>query len=322
MNQNELDTGCVFCNFVGRKTFNHNLMRKILFLMVAAAFAVCSCNKPGPEPEPEPQPELIPIKLSTDISTKATDSQYENGYMIGVYVVNNVDGEAGALANSGNHLDNTKFTFNGTEWKADKEVYWEDQTTPADFYCYYPYTASVSDVTALTFSVKENQSSIADYKASDLLYGKTTGAQPSEEPVKITTKHALSNIIVYVTPGKGYTEETLAAEDITVTVTGVKTTAKLNLATGAVSADGNLKDIVPYKENSYWRALVVPQDIIGTEIIKVTVGSDVYTLNQTVTFEPNKQHKCTLKINRIGEGVNISIGGWESADTDFGGTLE
>lgn len=322
MNQNELDTGCVFCNFVGRKNFNHNLMRKILFLMVAAAFAVCSCNKPGPEPEPEPQPELIPIKLSTDISTKATDSQYENGDMIGVYVVNNVDGEAGALANSGNHLDNTKFTFNGTEWKADKEVYWEDQTTPADFYCYYPYTASVSDVTALTFSVKENQSSIADYKASDLLYGKTTGAQPSEEPVKITTKHALSNIIVYVTPGKGYTEETLAAEDITVTVTGVKTTAKLNLATGAVSADGNLKDIVPYKENSYWRALVVPQDIIGTEIIKVTVGSDVYTLNQTVTFEPNKQHKCTLKINRIGEGVNISIGGWESADTDFGGTLE
>ena len=302
------------------KTFNHNLMRKILFMMVAAAFAVCSCNKPGPEPEQ--LPELIPIKLSTDISTKATDSQYENGDMIGVYVVNNVDGEAGTLANSGNHLDNTKFTFDGTEWKADNEVYWADQTTPADFYCYYPYTASVSDVTALTFSVKENQSSIADYKASDLLYGKTTGAQPSEEPVKITTKHALSNIIVYVTPGKGYTEETLAAEDITVTVTGVKTTAKLNLATGAVSADGNLKDIVPYKENSYWRALVVPQDIIGTEIIKVTVGSDVYTLNQTVTFEPNKQHKCTLKINRIGEGVNISIGGWESADTDFGGTLE
>lgn len=304
------------------KTFNHNLMRKILFLMVAATCAVCSCNKPGPEPEPEPQPELIPIRLSTNISTKATDSQYENGDMIGVYVVNNVDGEAGTLANSGNHLDNTKFTFDGTEWKADNEVYWADQTTPADFYCYYPYTASVSDVTALTFSVKENQSSIADYKASDLLYGKTTGAQPSEEPVKITTKHALSNIIVYVTPGKGYTEETLAAEDITVTVTGVKTTAKLNLATGAVSADGNLKDIVPYKENSYWRALVVPQDIIGTEIIKVTVGSDVYTLNQTVTFEPNKQHKCTLKINRIGEGVNISIGGWESADTDFGGTLE
>ena len=301
-------------------------MRKILLLMVAAAFAVCSCNKPDPDPEPTPTPnplpELIPIRLSTDISTKATDSQYEDGDMIGVYVVNNVDGEAGTLANSGNHLDNTKFTFDGSQWKADNEVYWADQTTPADFYCYYPYTASVSDVTALSFSVKEDQSNLEDYKASDLLYGKTTGAQPSEEPVKITTKHALSNIIVYVTPGNGYTEETLAAEDITVTVTGVKTTAKLNLATGAVSADGNLKDIVPYKENSYWRALVVPQDIIGTEIIKVTVGSDVYALNQTVTFEPNKQHKCTLKINRIGEGVNISIGGWESADTDFGGTLE
>ena len=110
---------------------------------------------------------------------------------------------------------------------------------------------------------------------------------------------------------------------ITYVVNGVEYTRELgNDTTVAVSADGNLKDIVPYKENSYWRALVVPQDIIGTKIIKVTVGSDVYTLNQTVTFEPNKQHKCTLKINRIGEGVNISIGGWESADTDFGGTLE
>ena len=301
-------------------------MRKILLLMAATAIIVGGCNKPTPEPEPgpepEPLPELIPIKLSTDISTKATDSSYENGDKIGVYVVNNINGEAGNLADSGNHLDNTKFTFNGTEWKADKEVYWADQTTPADFYCYYPYTASVSDITALTFSVKENQSAIADYKASELLWGKTTGAQPSEEPVKITTKHALSNLIIYVTPGNGYTEETLAAEGITVTVTGVKTTATLNLATGAVSAGGDLKNIVPHKENGYWRALVVPQDIIGTEIIKVTVGNNEYSLIQTVTFESNKQHKCTLKINRIGEGVNISIGGWESADTDFGGTLE
>ena len=57
-------------------------------------------------------------------------------------------------------------------------------------------------------------------------------------------------------------------------------------------------------------------------IIKVTIGSDTYTLNQTVTFESNKQYKCTLKVNRISEGVNIGIGGWEASDTDFGGTLE
>lgn len=300
------------------------IMKKILLLMAAAAaMTVSGCKKPGPDPvTPTPDPEKIPIRLSTEISTKATDGGYENGDRIGIYTVNYTDGAPGALANSGNHLDNTGFTFDGSEWKADKEVYWADQTTSADFYCYYPYTESVADVTALSFSVREDQSSLDNYKASELLWGKTEGAQPSADPVKITTRHALSNVIIYVVPGKGYTEESLAAEEIGVTITGVKTTAKLNLATGKTSADGDLKDIIPYKENAYWRALVVPQDIIGKEIIKVAVGTDVYTLNQTVTFEQNKQHTCTLTINRIGEGVNISIGGWESADTDFGGTLE
>ncbi len=292
-------------------------------MAAVAALAVCSCKKPELDPVvPTPEPDKIPIRLSTAISTKATDNGYENGDKIGVYTVNYVNDEAGSLENSGNHLDNEGFTLEGSEWKSDNEVYWADQTTPADFYCYYPYTESVEDVSALSFSVQENQSTVEAYKASELLWGKTEGARPSADPVKITTRHALSNVIIYVAPGKGYTEETLAAEDITVTITGVKTVAKLNLATGKVTADGDLKDITPYRESGWWRALVVPQDITGTQIIKVVVGSDEYTLNQTVTFEQNKQHTCTLTINRIGEGVNISIGGWESADTDFGGTLD
>ena len=305
-------------------------MRKIvLWTAAAAAMLVCSCNKPepdsgtqNPKPEPEPEQTQIPIRLSTDISTKVYDNGYESGDMIGVYVVNHINGTSGSLANSGNHLNNTKFSFEGMEWQPETEVYWADQTTPADFYCYYPYTASVSDVNALNFTVQENQSELSAYKASELLWGKTTDAKPSADPVKITTRHALSNVIIYVVPGKGYTEETLAAEEITVSITGVKISAALNLSTGSVRAEGNPKNITPLREKSYWRALVVPQDIIGSDIIKVTVGNDTYTLTQTVTFEPNKQHKCTLKINRIGEGVNITIGGWENADTDFGGTLE
>jgi hypothetical protein len=80
--------------------------------------------------------------------------------------------------------------------------------------------------------------------------------------------------------------------------------------------------MIPYKENSYWRALVVPQDVVGTELIKVTVGDREYTLVQTVSFQSNKQHKCTVVIKRIGEGVNIGIEGWETDDTDYGETLE
>ena len=54
----------------------------------------------------------------------------------------------------------------------DTPVYWKDETTPADFYCYYPYMQTVSDVTAVPFSVKADQSTLENYKASELLWGK------------------------------------------------------------------------------------------------------------------------------------------------------
>lgn len=301
-------------------------MKNHILLAMASTIMLCGCNglpspDNGDDPKPD-EPQLIPINLTTDIWMKATDNGYEVNDKVGIYTVNYVDGTPGTLVSSGNHLDNTCFTYDGTAWSPETPVYWKDSKTPADFYCYYPYTASVSDVSSLEFTVKEDQSTLDNYKASDLLWGKTEGAEPSDKPVNILTKHALSNIVIYVVPGDGFTEESLAAEDITVTITGVKTKAGLNLATGKVTADGDLKDIRPYKENGWWRALVVPQDIIGTQIVKVTVGEDTYTLTQTVTFESNKQHKCTVKVNRIGEGVNITIGGWESSDEDFGGTLE
>lgn len=304
-------------------------MRKSITFFAAAAVLLCGCIKNGPETEitDEPgnvpdAPVKIPITLSTDIWTKATDNGYENGDKVGIYTVNQVNGESGDLANSGNHLDNTRFTYDSGKWNPDSPVYWLDQTTAADFYCYYPYTQSISDVTAIPFDVKTDQSSIENYKASELLWGKTLGAEPSEDPVKITTKHAMSNLVIFVKPGKGYTEQTLAEEDITVTITGVKTSAKLNLATGQVNAEGSSTDVTPYKENGYWRALLVPQEIIGTEIIRVTVGANEYSLVQTISFQSNKQHKCTITVNKIGEGVNIGISGWETDDTDFGGTLE
>ncbi len=308
-------------------------MKKTVAIFAIVGCIIFSCNKPEPTPEPEPGPnpgqterpgetDKIPIKLSAGITTRATDTSFEDGDQIGIYVVNYDEDTPGTLADTGNHLDNQKFTLHGNEWNAEQEVYWLDQKTKADFYCYYPYSASVSDVTAIKFTVSTDQSTYKNYKVNDLLYGKTEAAEPSADPVEILTKHALSNIVIYVTPGKGYTKETLAAENISVKVTGVKTTASLNLHNGIVSAEGDKEDIVPYKESTWWRALVVPQDIIGSQIIKVKVGANEYTLNQTVTFEQNKQHKCTIAVNKISEGVNISIGGWESTDTDFGGTLD
>lgn len=299
-------------------------MKRILIAASAAALLLCGCKKSNPDPTPTPPSAdqvKIPITLSTSIGTKATDAAFEADDRVGIYAVNYIDGTAGTLSNSDNHLNNTRFTFDGHKWNPDSPVYWKDEKTPADFYCYYPHTDYIEDVSSHPISVHTNQNDLSYYKMSDFLWGKTTGAQPSTDPVSITVKHAMSNLIIYIKPGEGYTEEILENEEISVTIAGVKVSGRINLATGQVTAEGNSEDVTPYKENGYWRALVIPQDIVGTELIRVRVGDRDFSLIQTISFKSNKQHKCTVTVNRIGEGVNIGIGGWEVDDTDFGGTL-
>lgn len=293
-------------------------MRKFLTLAAIAALMFSCSENPAPEPEPTPEPTPTPerwaISIATNI-TRATDTAFENGDKVGIYVVN----EPNALKASGNHADNIGFTYSGS-WSASTTIYWKDETTKADFYCYYPYASGITNIEAYPFAVKADQSSTANYKASDFLWGKTASVAPTKEAVGITVKHAMSNIIIKLVAGNGYTAEDLATASVK--VCGLKTNATINLATGAVTATGNPVDITPIAENNQLRALVVPQSVTDTDLIKVTIGDKVYTLNQSIELQSGKQHTCTLTVERTSQGINIGIGGWESGDDDFGGTVE
>lgn len=224
-----------------------------------------------------------------------------------------------ALKASGNHADNIGFTYSG-EWTAATPIYWKDETTKADFYCYYPYASRISSVEAYPFAVKADQSSVANYKASDFLWGKATGVAPTKDAVGITVKHAMSNVIVKLVAGNGYTAEDMASASVA--ICGLKTNSTINLATGAITPTGNAQEITPMVENDYRRALVIPQSVSNADLIKVTIGDKVYTLNQSVEFKSGKQHTCTLTVERTNQGINIGIGGWDTDDDDFGGTVE
>ena len=293
-------------------------MRKLLALAAVAAFMFSCSENPTPEPEPTPTPpptqEKWAINISTSI-TRATDTSFENGDKVGIYVVN----QPNALKTSGNHVDNIGFTYSGS-WSAATTIYWKDETTKADFYCYYPYASSISNIEAYPFAVKADQSSVANYKASDFLWGKTTGVAPTKDAVGITVKHAMSNVIVKLVAGNGYTAEDMASASVA--ICGLKTNSTINLASGVVTATGDVAEITPMVENDYRRALVVPQSISNADLIKVTIGDKGYTLNQSIEFKSGKQHTCTLTVERTNQGINISIDGWETEGDDFGGTVE
>ena len=288
---------------------------KKLFTLMAAVAAMVSCSDNVENVPTTPETDRLPINISTTL-TRATDSAFEAGDKVGIFVVN----EPNTLAASGNHVDNMGFTYS-TTWTPDTPIYWLDKSTKADFYCYYPYAES-ANTAAHAFATKADQSQLANYKASEFLWGKTTGVAPTEEAVNITTNHTFSNALVVLKPGDGFTEESLAAATKSVKICGVKTNATIDLATGVATANGNATEVTPYLENGQYRALIVPQTTAEGALIVVTVDGVDYTLTRSMTFKANKQHKFTVTLNKVSNGVNVGIGGWETDEEDYGGDAE
>lgn len=306
---------------------------KELRMLLLATLALCACSSggdgtdetpvvPNPPAGDKRQPINIGMTVNDRENTRVTDLAFEVGDQIGLFVVNrNADGTAQALKTTGNHVDNMRFTYNAT-WTPDAPIYWVDDKTNADFYVYYPYTATVADVTAMPFSVNADQSAEAAYKAGDVIMGSRTNVAPTEAAVMINARHAMSQLLITLVPGNGFTEEILAAAEISVRVNGVKTNATINLAAATVTAAGDISSVTPLKAGDTYKALIVPQTVAEGNLLTVTVDGREYNLVRGLTFESGKRYNCTVVLSKTSEGVNVTIGDWEDDGTDYGGTAE
>ena len=289
--------------------------KKHLAIVGSMLLALTACSGGGSELDPTPSlppSAKVPINISTSILSRATDLAFEAGDQIGLFVVNHqADGSAATLQTTGNYIDNTKFTYDGT-WKAASQTYWKDNSTHADFYIYYPYSGSIGNIEAMPWTVNADQSTTENYKASELLIGKTMDVTPTENAVKIDAKHVLSQIIINLVAGNGFTEASLAAAKISVKINRLKTQATANLSTGAVTAKGDDTDIIP-------------QAVGEGNLITVNVDGRDFNLpksSQFSAFEAGKKHKFTVTLSKTSNGVNVNISKWEDDGIDYGGTAE
>lgn len=289
-------------------------MKKFLAL-VATTSLMLSCS----QEDIVPTIEQIPINISVGQQTRANDDAFENGDEIGIYVVNYSGETAGTLAASGNQVDNAQFTYDGSKWSPENSIYWKDSSTAADFYAYYPYSAS-PNISAHPFSVATDQSEEADFWASDFLWGKTTKVLPTPNAVAIQTNHSLSRILLAIEPGNGFTEESWEAATKSVKICNVKTNATINLASGVATATGDAGEIVPFLSTPTtpnvkpsYSAMMVPQTIADySKLIVVTVdGVDyVYRSSKGFAFQANTKHRFVITVNKSGSNVDVTIGEW------------
>jgi len=263
-----------------------------------------------------------PISFEFDLATKVSGTEFEVGDRVGVYMVSYSDGAQGTMVNSGNTYDNVSLQLTNNGWTPSVNMYWPDKTNKADFYAYYPY-GTPDNVRAYNFNVRSNQNSASYYASSDFLWGTSLGVPPSESLVSINTKHLLSSIIITLKPGSGFTAESFANYNKSVTLSNIKTTAQVDLETGSVAATGSPSAIVPYDTGDAYKAILVPQAITSANpFIIISMNNENYLFKTDITFKTGMMYTFTITVNRTGAGINIGITDWESDGDPHSGVAE
>lgn len=319
---------------------------RFLVLCPALAVLLAGCAK---EPVVEPIVDdsgLIPLNIDgsiNQIQTKVNAAGFVDKDALGLFAVNYSEENtvAGTLADNGNQADNVKYVFDeaANKWTPTKKVYYKDVNTNVDLYLYYPHQSSVTEVNAANFEVQKDQSSAATasslsgYEASDFLWGKAVNITPSENKVAVQLSHKMAAVNVVLVEKEGFAEGEFASLEKGIILTNTTRKAKINFATGEVSALGNAQQdgivMCPQSSGSF-RAVVVPQTVeAGEKLFAITIDGVSYGFRNStasVTYAAGKQTDVTINIKKktpAGEYEltlgDIKIADWTEDKNTHGG---
>ena len=279
-------------------------MKKSIIFASIIVLAFASCSKTGEEMTNESR--LMRFE-SGEISTKVTGNAFDSEDAIGIFVVET----SKALQISGNHANNVRASFNGSQWSTSSAIYWPDGS--CDVYAYYPYQALPSSITADSFSVQADQSS--GIGSSDFLWAKASDkAYDSNNPdvsVALNFKHQLSKVKVVLQKGSDYVGDW--PEDATFYIHSTVPEGTIDYTTGSVTKDkyASAQTITCHKVNDYtYEGIVIPQRISSrTPLVEMVSKGVSYLAEGTFNFKPGVVHTFTVTLNTSTESIRIDIGG-------------
>lgn len=291
------------------------MKRLLATLSCAAAILMVGCtNDLGDDTLQIPSSDAISINIDGAIdqsyTTRVDDGGFCVGDAVGLYGVNYTDDNttAGTLLDSGNQVNNAKYTLDGTtgKWVSTGDVYYKDAETCIDLYAYYPY-GTPEDVDNYSFELYADQSGeglVDGYALSDFLWGKVEKVTPSESAVKIGYSHRMSGIKLDLVAGSGWADDAEFAAAIDgALVLNTTRQAGVDLSTGDVWAVGEptSEGTIMRSTAEGYRAIVVPQSMAAsTALFAITVDGITYRYKapESLTFASGKLTSFTVKINR------------------------
>lgn len=290
------------------------------------AMASCQSEKDWQEPAEEKIPLFLAGDIEQQAVTRASDNGFAAGDQVGIWAVNYDGDTPGTLALRDNQATNVRFTFNGTAWSSDYDIYYKDKNTNVDLYGIYPYSSAISSIEAWPFEVQEDQSTISangkmgGYEASDFLWAKREAVAPTPNAVQLLFQHKMSCVVVTLVKGTGFADGEFEALSKSVLINNVKRNATINLSTGVVTAVGAIpsRSTVPTVYENGFRAIVVPQTVSSVNtLFSITLGGTPYTysMGEDFTYVAGKQHNFDVTVDKkANDGyavtVNTTISAW------------
>ena len=307
------------------------MKKYLMFAAVAMAMAACSSNDEGPAVA-----QNDTIELTTGVArTRATSqliqsTQIENGQNVWVEATSSVLPTQNTGTGSGQwsttgptYTASCVYVGNGIgNLSSASPIKWPKNlassgTETVDIKAWAPFSAAVTPNTT-TFEVRADQTTEADYLASDYLYAEKTGIVRSDitSPVALTFSHMLSKINVNLfaidptaTPIDGATVEFGPATLEHQAVIGLNgTVTKNNAVQGKVTLTSSLEAAHTCS------AIIIPQLItasVGTPTVLFTItlpgtaGIKYYQLTTNKSYDPKKEYTYNITISD-GETIVLS----------------
>jgi len=325
-------------------------MKKYMILL-ASAMIFAACNND----EPEMWNGEIRLTTTNLLQTRATQdiqrTQFDADESVNI-ILRAADADGNAVADDPYTLDGYNYTADGSGNLSIDSAPTYPTTGYVNIYGLYP--SGIEGVGAYIddsstdmpiFTIQTDQSTDANYMASDLMIGYPDTnsdipylVQKQADAIPMVFQHLLTKININLTMGTGLTADSLTNATVTILNTFSSCSfeftdmyAEVITSTGATAPPTITAGVVDALTDGTYScsAIIVPQyfelpDQTSTlDFIQITLDSGTVltyklTANSTLSFDAGTEYTYAITVNRLGLDVTTSITDWTAAEAIAG----
>lgn len=263
-------------------------------MLICGVLASCSSEDESTTPLPDGK---YPLQLTAEVARPQTRAGGKDAWTGGEEIGVTVEGYIGGMPKT--YVMDA--SGNAAPKDAANAIYWKN-TAEARIYAWTP------NIVNPAVDISDQTNGYADF---DVLYASAIGRY--NQTINLRFNHRMAKMEITLAAGEGVTNE--AVEGATVTLLG---DSEAYFSGGMVgAADQSDGEIRPYRDaaTKKYEAVVVPQDMTGKPLIRIAVGSDVFTYTPDTDAAGNlkagKRYAYTITVKANGIDVqSVTSGTW------------